>query len=138
MKSSDEKQVREYHRAYWRKRRQKIIDFLGGECVECGEADFLEFDHIDPNDKSFDIKANVTLSNSEVYEELKKCQLLCKTCHQQKTAKENSGFTHGTTHGWMKAKCPCFDCIQKKYSDYDKKNSKRNKTGTVYKKNRKE
>lgn len=132
----DKKQVREYHRNYWRKRRQKIIDFLGGQCVECGAEDLLEFDHVDPDKKSFDIKDNATISNPEVFEELKKCQLLCRDCHEEKTSKENSGFTHGTVYGWMKAKCWCDLCTKRRYSDYDKKNAKRNKTGKVYKKNR--
>lgn len=137
MDCDNSEERKNYNRHYWHERRQKIIDFLGGSCVNCGSTEFLEFDHIDPNDKSFDIKTNVTLSNSEVSEELKKCQLLCNTCHQQKTAKENTGFTHGTTYGWMKAKCSCPDCTDKKYSDYDKKNAKRNKTDKIYKKNRK-
>lgn len=137
MNWKDQEQVREYHRDYWGKRRQRIIDFLGGQCVECGTTDQLEFDHIDPNEKSFNIKENATISNPEVYEELKKCQLLCKDCHEEKTAKENFGFTHGTQYGWMKVKCGCTECVEAKWSFYDKRNAKR-RTGTrgPYKKNR--
>lgn len=113
---NDKEQVREYHRRYSRKRRGAIIDYLGGKCVECGTAERLEFDHIDPEQKSFDIKANLTLSNPEVREELEKCQLLCYDCHRAKSAREKEGFTHGTTYGWMKAKCRCQLCKTKMQS----------------------
>jgi len=124
---NDKNQTREYHRKYWRIRRQKIFDFLGGECINCKSTHNLEVDHIDPLDKSFDIKKNVSISNPEVLEELKKCQLLCRDCHLEKTSKENTGFTHGTMYGWMKAKCICDECNERKLADYDKKNKKRRK-----------
>jgi 5-methylcytosine-specific restriction endonuclease McrA len=112
----DKEQVREYHRNYWKKRRQLVLDFLGGECIQCGAKEGLEVDHVDPNLKSFDIKENVTLSNPDVLEELKKCQALCSDCHMEKTVREKASFTHGTTYGWMKAKCRCADCKAKMQS----------------------
>jgi hypothetical protein len=55
-------QARVYHRSYYYKRRQKLYDFLGGKCVVCGATEDLEFDHIDPAQKSFDLKDNLTLA----------------------------------------------------------------------------
>ena len=63
----------------------KII--LGGKCVVCGTTEHLEFDHIDPKTKSFDITRYVNGGKSKhiFMEELKKCQLLCVECHKKKT-----------------------------------------------------
>ena len=69
--------------------RQYLIDKMGGQCVSCGTTDNLEFDHINPLDKSLDITHKLTLKNAyqleEVIEELNKCQLLCEQCHKNKT-----------------------------------------------------
>lgn len=102
--------MREYHRDYYHRRRQAMIEFLGGECVECGSTENLEFDHIDPSQKLFDISQNLTLSNPDVLTELGKCQLLCQPHHQAKTAAGNSGFTHGTIYGFQNKKCRCGAC----------------------------
>lgn len=115
----------EYHRLYYYKRRQKLVDHLGGQCAECGATADLHFDHVDPAAKSFNISRNITLSNAEVLAELQKCQLLCRTHHEQKTAQENSGFTHGTIYAWMKARCRCDPCQSAKRTWYDARNEKR-------------
>jgi hypothetical protein len=67
-------------------RRIELILMLGGHCVECGEGEplFLEFDHINPEDKLFSIGSGA--GNWErVLAEVKKCQLLCLLCHKVKT-----------------------------------------------------
>ena len=114
-----------YHREYYYKRRGKMIDYLGGQCAHCGAAEGLEFDHIDPELKSFNISSNLTLSNPEVQDELDKCQLLCRPCHEKKTASENSGWTHGTVYGWMKMKCRCADCSPAWREFHDRRNAER-------------
>lgn len=120
------KDFTKYHREYYRdKRRPKALAFLGDKCVQCGSTEDLQFDHIKPEDKSFNIKDNLTPSNEKVQEELKKCQLLCKACHIEKTAKENSGFSHGTIYGWMKANCSCNECENAKKLWHEKRNKQR-------------
>lgn len=116
-----------YHRAYYQLRRQKIIDYLGGSCVECGSTDDLHFDHVDPESKSFSLSRNLTLES--ILTEVNKCQILCRAHHEAKTARENSGFTHGTVYGWMKKKCPCGDCQVAKWLWHDKRNEARRTTG---------
>ena len=74
---------------YYENRRQ-CIDKLGGKCVECGVTENLQFDHINPLEKSFAISETLHFSlkkKKEVKfdEELNKCQLLCPTCHMEKT-----------------------------------------------------
>lgn len=123
--------AREYHRNYYRRRRQPMLDYLGGKCADCGSTEELQFDHIDPREKSFEIKANLTLNNPEVRAELDKCQLLCKPCHLRKSAKERSGFTHGTMYAWMAKRCRCEVCFPAWRSWHDERNARRRKRGGV-------
>lgn len=115
--------MKAYHRKYWKKRRQKIIDYLGGVCVKCGTTEDLQFDHIKPSDKTLDIKRNVTLESIKA--EVDKCQLLCKTHHLEKTISEKKPYTHGTIYAWMRVKCKCDTCAKAKRVWYDKRNAKR-------------
>jgi 5-methylcytosine-specific restriction endonuclease McrA len=116
---------REYHLAYYHKRRKLLISLLGGECVQCGAKVNLNIDHIDPTKKS--INFTKTLSLDVVLEELGKCQLLCVKCHKKKTSIEHSGFTHGTYYGWFKKKCSCEACLKAKRAWHDKRNARRRK-----------
>lgn len=104
----------EYHREYYYKRRARLIAVLGDRCVKCGDTHDLQFDHIDPEQKSFNISANLTASNPKVLEELAKCQLLCADCHREKSAIDNSGWTHGTLYGYQYMKCRCDQCRERK------------------------
>lgn len=76
---------REYQKKRWAKRKQELIDFLGGKCVKCGSTEELQFDHIDPSTKSFTIASCPTASEERMMAEIKKCQLLCRKCHEEKT-----------------------------------------------------
>lgn len=118
-----EKFGKEYHREYYKKRRQAIFDYLGGQCVTCGDTENLEVDHIDKSDKSFNVSSKLSVKNNKA--ELDKCQLLCTTHHREKTGKENSGYTHGTVYAWMKAKCVCQECQTEKRRWHDVRNAKR-------------
>jgi len=115
----------EYHRNYYYVRRQKLIDHLGGACTICGATTDLHFDHVDPAQKSFDISRNVTLSNEAVRAELAKCQILCRRHHEEKTARENGGYTHGTLYAWMKKKCRCDECAPMWRAWQDERNARR-------------
>ena len=77
----------EYMRQYRLSRKRKAFDLLGGKCVVCGTCDNLEFDHIDPATKSFNISRFFGTWN-EMVAELSKCQLLCHTHHLEKTSSE--------------------------------------------------
>lgn len=122
---------KDYHNAkYQEYRRRNMLFLTGGQepfCVKCGSTEKLEFDHIDPEGKSFSINRRVSLKTKEMRSELLKCQILCQKCHEEKTAKENSGFTHGTIYGFMKAKCDCAECNFKKRQWHDARNARRRK-----------
>jgi rubredoxin len=118
---------RAYHREYYRRRRQEVIDYLGGQCVRCGVRDELQFDHIDPALKSYELCHKLNLRTS--LEEIDKCQLLCKGHHLEKTAQENTGFAHGTIYAWMMKKCNCGECGIAKHLWLEARNASRRTLG---------
>ena len=80
----------EYSAKRRKERRQFLINHLGGKCNNCDESDYeqLEFDHKDPSTKSFTIGRMLTGSLEKLMEEIKKCQLLCIKCHDEKCKRE--------------------------------------------------
>ena len=72
----------------WRKRTKiKLIEYKGGKCEKCGYdkcVGALEFHHLDPNEKDFNIsKSGHSRSWKRVKDELDKCILLCSNCHKE-------------------------------------------------------
>lgn len=114
----------EYMRIYMANRRTerriKLMQYLGDCCINCGSEESLEFDHIDAATKSFIISGfNLDKSWAKLLLEVKKCQLLCTACHNDKTKNnhEHSGGhnkilkpVHGTAHMYVVYKCRCIDC----------------------------
>jgi len=83
----------ERHKSYLKKRYyetlSECIEKLGGECVKCGVKERLQFDHIYPKNKSFEITRRLLMSDRKKFEEeLDKCQLLCYDCHREKTREQ--------------------------------------------------
>ena len=70
----------------WRKRvKIKLIEYKGGECVECGYnkcTRSLEFHHTDPNEKDFTISGK-SWSFERLKKEVDKCILVCSNCHNE-------------------------------------------------------
>jgi DNA-binding transcriptional ArsR family regulator len=67
--------------------KQQAVDYKGGCCEKCGYSKYngaLEFHHLDPSKKDFNIGAlkNYTFS-SKIKEELDKCILVCANCHRE-------------------------------------------------------
>ncbi len=79
------------------KRLQEMRDKLGNKCVKCGTTKNLEFDHIDPKTKCFNV--NPQDSWEKTLPELYKCQLLCKPCHLEKTATVDYGIIMEKKYG---------------------------------------
>jgi hypothetical protein len=80
-----------------KKRREFVIDFLGGECVRCGTTDRLEIDHIDRTTKVEGIANMLSHSMENLLVELEKCQLLCHALHIEK-GKEAGDMASGGGH----------------------------------------
>lgn len=104
---------KEKKNAYMKERylvvRAAFIARLGGRCVQCGSDEDLEFDHIDPTTKKFTI-SKLWSNTTACGEELKKCQLLCKSCHLSKTLGSLPPLAHGTPGMYGKRKCRCGVC----------------------------
>jgi len=56
-------------------------------CEICGREDFLEFDHIDPSDKT--ICVGTSKSSTVVITEAAKCRFLCMWCHRLHSQEQN-------------------------------------------------
>lgn len=72
------------NRRRW-KRKQEMVDLLGGVCVDCNLQHPLpcyDFHHLDPSTKEFDPCSRLTWKREQLVEELKKCVLLCANCHR--------------------------------------------------------
>ena len=103
--------MRKYIRAHKARRRAQLIEMLGGCCVRCGSTEDLEFDHIDPATKRFNIGADLTRSWAELVEEASRCQLLCREDHIAKGAEDRSEVPHGLYRYWYWYwRCRCEVC----------------------------
>jgi len=73
-----------------RNRKKEFVELKGGKCERCGYnrcLGALEFHHMDPSKKEFQISKNRSLESMQ--EELDKCILLCANCHKEEhTSKE--------------------------------------------------
>lgn len=63
---------------------QYANDTGNDRCVKCGSTENLEWDHIDPATKVFNIADSYLRSTEAIEAELKKCQRLCQSCHIDK------------------------------------------------------
>lgn len=99
-------------------RRQFALDYLGNKCTNCGATKQLEFDHIIPSTKSFNICHYFELSEATLKVELDKCQLLCKKCHAAKTLRDRglNPSKHGDVAMYTNHKCRC-DACRKAWAD---------------------
>jgi len=65
----------------------KCVEYKGGKCVSCGYNKYqgaLEFHHLDPNEKDFNLSDIRTNSfDDTIKKELDKCALLCSNCHRE-------------------------------------------------------
>ena len=89
-------------------RKVQAIAYLGGQCAHCGAVENLQFDHIVPSLKSFDVlTVGYSLSWERLRIELDKCQLLCVACHITKSVTERGQQLARGTHGTLSAYRHC-------------------------------
>jgi len=90
MKNKNE-YMNKYVTEKYKKRRIDIISYLGGACVVCGARHLLEIDHINPNTKEFAIAKRLAgIAEDKLWQEVDKCQLLCRKHHIEKSIREGS------------------------------------------------
>lgn len=101
--------------SYYKKRRRfhrtKAIELLGGSCSKCGSKNRLEFDHIIPASKTYQIGEILHYAWPVIEAELKKCQLLCNKHHTIKSIfdRGQQQAKHGTTTMYRQG-CRCTSC----------------------------
>lgn len=73
--------------------KKKLVEYKGGKCEKCGYDKYVEaldFHHLDPTNKTFNINAgNLHFSMEKLKNEADKCILLCCRCHRELHAEEN-------------------------------------------------
>jgi hypothetical protein len=107
----DKEARRTYMKKYMKERRdnrrKELHEKFGNKCIKCGSAENLQFDHIDPKTK-VDTIANL-IDGPLLEPELKKCQLLCAKCHEEKTrndlGQQSARETHGTVSSHRYCRC---------------------------------
>jgi 5-methylcytosine-specific restriction endonuclease McrA len=128
------KYMRDYMRKRMWERKKQAQQQLGGTCKHCDSSDDLEFDHIDPKSKTMVISKMWTASEVRFQAELRKCQLLCRSCHIIKSAlecgKKPARGTHGTLSSYRHCGPPkCEACKEAKRTYAQHKRSER--LGTI-------
>ena len=69
-----------------KRKKQRLVNALGGKCCICGYdkcLSALEFHHTDPNEKDFTIGNNTHIAFEKALKEAKKCILVCANCHRE-------------------------------------------------------
>lgn len=117
--------MRVYNLKRYYKRRAEAIEKLGGKCNKCDSIIDLEIDHINPTEKSFNIAQLWSCSNKRFWKEIKKCQLLCKKHHSEKSILEvgkriiKGTKIHGTISSYRYCKCNlCKEAKRKENQKY--------------------
>jgi hypothetical protein len=75
----------------------KMLEYLHDKsCQFCGENDprVLDFDHIDPKQKSIGIARAITngIDWDRILKEIQKCRILCANCHRKHTAEQQGWY----------------------------------------------
>ena len=68
-----------------KKRKLDAVDYKGGQCEKCGYdkcIEALEFHHLDPTEKDFEV-ASSSKPWAAVTKELDKCIMVCANCHRE-------------------------------------------------------
>ena len=66
--------------------RKRCVEFAGGKCQICGLIDHpiaFDFHHVDKSQKLFSISIACRKSERQLWDEVKKCVLLCAICHRK-------------------------------------------------------
>ena len=66
--------------------KKKLVEYKGGKCEICGYDKCiaaLEFHHLNPKEKEFNIGCKHVLSFEKCKKEVDKCMLVCSNCHRE-------------------------------------------------------
>lgn len=88
-KECENRRHRKYYETHKEERTRIRTEFFAKwkkPCQKCGEQRLylIQFHHIDPASKEFDVSANVANKKAKICEEeVKKCVCLCPNCHNE-------------------------------------------------------
>jgi hypothetical protein len=89
----------------WRNRNIDLVALIyerkNVPCKDCGKSYphyVMDFDHVDPSNKSFTINEmkRRRMAFSEIEKEMNKCEVVCSNCHRERT--HNRGYHDPTKH----------------------------------------
>lgn len=104
---------RDYQLAWIKKRRDAWIK-ENGPCAHCGSSKDPHVDHVDPKSKLLNPAGIWGLTAARRSVELAKCQVLCRPCHEAKSAAEARSLPpHGTKARYSRKdeyRCRCGLC----------------------------
>ncbi len=127
--------MREYMRKRYARRKQEALNQLGGHCAKCGSTEDLEIDHIDHNKKTMHVNRMTMVSEERFQSELKLCQILCRTCHEEKTIADSGNQrakgNHGTLSSYRYCRCNLCRAANAKWSREYRKKYGRKKRGSL-------
>lgn len=113
---------RETSRKKREERRAVAYAYLGNRCSRCNVTINLDMDHIDPATKIIKVSMLWTATEEKFWTEVKKCQLLCKDHHLEKTLAERfPPRQHGTIAMYGRGNCRCNLCTAAKHEQYIKR-----------------
>lgn len=110
MAYKDKNKQREFQVSWRTARRQAYIDSKGGVCAKCGSSDQLEVDHIDRSLKTMSPTKIWSRTEEIRNKELINCQVLCNSCHKEKTAIERYVENPHGVYAKYKYGCRCDLC----------------------------
>jgi len=87
-------EVRKWN-TFWRGEQQSVLEEikLNMGCAICGYREYpeaLDFHHVNPQDKKFQVRGN-SLKRENFFGEMQKCICLCANCHRHITRIERKG-----------------------------------------------
>lgn len=112
--SNSNSYMNDYMKNRWRIRRQSAIRYLGGKCINCESTEYLQFHHVEPKNKSYNISKLSSVNITDFWQEIYKCKLLCNSCH-----KEEHGSKHpcGTPQKyWTGCRCSLYIEAKRAYA----------------------
>ena len=80
------REEKEYQDSVRRAKARKLLEYKGGKCERCGYdkcSAALDFHHLDPKQKRFNISSSMTRRMGELIAEVDKCILICSNCHRE-------------------------------------------------------
>lgn len=109
----------DYVKAWRTRMRMRLVEAFGGKCgiceyKRCNNA--LEFHHLDPKEKSFNLGSSNIANWSKIVDEAQKCVMLCCICHREvhaglievpiEIARFNSDYIEWPVNSRPTDKCP--------------------------------